>query len=303
MGVPTGLRFSGRHFTAGDLKLIGQVTSDFPALSLTELSRTLCELLDWKRCNGKLKTDECRALLEHLRALQQVTLPVVRQTAPTGPRPIQATAAGAPREPLTGTVSDYEPLSLLQAHGAGNPLLKLFAELIDRYHYLGYRVPFGAQLRYLVGSQRLPGRYLACLLFSSPAWTMARRDAWIGWSDSQRRQRLQYLVANSRFLILPWVSVPGLASKILSLAARRLPEDWQSLYGYRPVLLETLVDTARFRGTCYRAANWIHLGQTQGRGRMDRHHRSHARAVKDLYVFPLRRQVRRFLCDSRVQSP
>jgi hypothetical protein len=128
---------------------------------------------------------------------------------------------------------------------------------------------------------------------------MAPRDAWIGWSDQQRRRNLQYIVCNSRFLVLPWVSVRGLASKILSLASRQLPGDWERLYGYRPLLLETLVDPARFRGTSYRAANWIWLGRTQGRGRMDRDNRARGRAVKEIYVYPLCRDARRRLCLSQ----
>src|SRR5712691_911641 len=115
-------------------------------------------------------------------------------------------------------------------------------------------------------------RELACLLWTSPAWKMQARDEWIGWSDEQRRRNLQSIVNNSRFLILPWVRVPGLASKILARSARQMPRDWESHYGHRPLLLETLVDASRFRGTCYRAANWLHVGQTAGRGRMDREH-------------------------------
>ena len=182
---------------------------------------------------------------------------------------------------------------------AGNTRLSsLWNQYIERYHYLGYRIPFGASIRYLVESEQRPGQYLACLLFSSPAWRMIPRDSWIGWNNEIRKQNLQYVVCNSRFLIFPWVTVRDLASKILSLAARRLPEDWESLYGYRPLLLETLVDPSRFRGTCYRAANWIHVGSTKGRGRMDRDHSLHGRSVKHIYVFPLRRDCRERLLQA-----
>jgi hypothetical protein len=167
-----------------------------------------------------------------------------------------------------------------------------FRGWVEQHHYLGYRVPVGANLRYLVRS--VDGQTLACLLWSSPAWKMAPRDGWIGWSARQREQNLQYIVNNSRFLILPWVRVSGLASKILSRCARQLPKDWQEHYGYRPVLLETLVDGARFAGTSYRAANWILLGQTTGRGRMDRQRQATVKQ-KDIYVYPLCRQVQRRL--------
>jgi hypothetical protein len=156
-------------------------------------------------------------------------------------------------------------------------------------------VPFGANLRYWVRHQE---QELACLLWTSPAWKMQARDEWIGWTDEQRRQNLQRIVNNGRFLILPWVQVKGLASKILALSARQMPRDWESRYGHPPLLLETLVDASRFRGTCYRAANWIRVGQTTGRGRMDREHASHGQAVKDIYVYPLARNARQHLRGS-----
>ncbi|HET8562839.1 MAG TPA: DUF4338 domain-containing protein [Candidatus Binatia bacterium] len=285
---------SGRRFSSTDLDLILEVTNDFSMLSLTELSKTLCELLEWKRPNGKLKYEECRALLEKLQADGQISLPALRKIKHS-PRQIQESHEGNPQPAITGSIGQYEPLSLRPVQACDGRLHSLFNQFIQRYHYLGYRVPFGAHLRYLVESRT--GSHLACLLFSSPAWKMAPRDAWIDWSDGQRRRNLQYVVSNSRFLILPWVSVHNLASKILSLVTRQLPLDWQSLYGYRPLLLETLVDGARFGGTCYRAANWIYLGKTQGRGRMDRDHTGHGRAVKDIYIYPLCRNARRRLCQ------
>jgi hypothetical protein len=291
----TGREFGGRRFSAAEIDLIRQVTSDFPSLSITELSNTLCELLEWKRPNGKLKFLECRAFLEQLQTKGLVTLPALQQTAPCRPRIISKSAGSDPKPPLQGCVTDYTPLSLQLVSAGDTRLSSLWNQFIERYHYLGYRVPFGASLRYLVESERCPGQYLACLLFSSPAWTMAPRDSWIGWNNEIRKRNLQYVVSNSRFLIFPWVTVRDLASKILSLAASRLPEDWECLYGYRPLLLETLVDPSRFRGSCYRAANWIHIGKTQGRGRMDREHSLHGRLVKDIYIFPLCRDCRKRL--------
>jgi Domain of unknown function (DUF4338) len=158
--------------------------------------------------------------------------------------------------------------------------------------------PVGANLRYLVRSPRSGEQVLACLLWTSAAWKMAPRDQWIGWNQEQREQNLQLVVNNGRFLIPPWVHVRGLASKILSQCARQLPGDWELRYGYRPLLLETLVDARRFHGTCYRAANWIHVGQTQGRGRMDSEHRAHGLAPKDIYLYPLCRNVQQKLCSN-----
>jgi hypothetical protein len=171
-------------------------------------------------------------------------------------------------------------------------------ELVDRHHYLRYRVPVGAHLRYTVRSKHLGETILACLQWSSPAWKMAARDCWIGWNDHQRKRNLQRIVNHGRFLILPWVAVKGLASKILAMSARQMPCDWKTRYGYRSLLLETLVDAARFRGTCYQAANWIHIGQTAGRGRMDREHKADNPATKNIYVYPLVRDARQRLCGS-----
>ena len=194
-------------------------------------------------------------------------------------------------EPVECLARECEPLELALVEGKVES--RLWREHVERYHYLGCRVPFGANLRYWVRNR---DRELACLLWTSPAWKMQARDAWIGWSDERRQCNLQWIVNQGRFLILPWVRVKGLASKILALSARQLPHDWQTRYGHRPLLLETLVDAARFRGTCYHAANWIHVGQTTGRGRMDREHENHGRAIKDIYVYPLLRDARQRLC-------
>jgi hypothetical protein len=193
-----------------------------------------------------------------------------------------------------GSAGQYEPLRLQLLGGESGGDSALFREYLDRYHYQHYRVPFGAHVRYLVRSEHSPERVLACLLWTSPAWKLAERDRWIGWSPEQRARNLQFIVNHSRFLILPWVRVKGLASKILSHCARQLPADWEKRYGYRPLLLETLVETERFRGTCYQAANWIQLGGTQGRGRMDRYHERTGTA-KMLFVYPLCRRVQQRL--------
>jgi hypothetical protein len=160
---------------------------------------------------------------------------------------------------------------------------RLWKEYIHRYHYLGYRPLAGAQLRYFIQS---PIGLLGALSFSAAAWKIAPRDQWIGWNDTQRRQNLQLIVGNSRFLIFPWVKSKNLASKILALAARQLPADWQLKHGYSPVLLETFVETQRFSGTCYKAAGWIYVGQTQGRGKCDRYNQSWL-PRKDILLYPL----------------
>ena len=172
---------------------------------------------------------------------------------------------------------------------------RLWYEYVDRYHYLGYRLPFGVQLRYFIKSGTKQGVILGCLQFSSPAWKMAPRDRWIQWGDEQRKRNLQKIINNSRFLIFPWVKVKNLASSVLAMAVKTIPDDWQSCYGYRPVLMETLVDQKRFKGICYKAANWIHVGATTGRGRMDRENKRHGMAVKEIYVYPLCNRFRQEL--------
>lgn len=294
MGQPAILQplyFSGRTFSIQDLRIVQEICSDFSSLGRTELARTICELLEWKRPNGGLKNHECRLMLERMQELHWVTLPEVRPTGRRGRREIAVTSCSEPEAELAGSVRDYEPLSLELISKDSRQDGRLWREYIERYHYLHCRVPVGAHLRYLVRSIAQSGRVLACLLWTSPAWRMAARDGWIGWNDEQRRRGLQLIVNNARFLILPWVHIRGLASKILSLSARQLPGDWQTRYGYRPLLLETLVDARRFRGTCYRAANWIALGQTQGRGRMDRSHAAEGQDPKEVYVYPLCRKV------------
>jgi hypothetical protein len=295
--IGASLTFSGRTFSPQELELIEQISTDFYSLGRTEISRTVCELLDWRRASGRLKNHECRLLLERLEGLGWLRLPELRALGGRGPRRVGLSSKSEPQADLIGSAGEFEPLHLEVVEGREE--LRRWRELLERYHYLGYRVPVGAQLCYWVRSPRSSDQVLACLLWSSAAWRIAVRERWIGWSEQQRRANLQLIVNNARFLILPWVRVRGLASKILSRCAQRLPLDWEKRYGYRPLLLETLVDPSRFRATCYRAANWILVGSTKGRGRMDRHHRRHGHAVKDLYVYPLCRNVEQRLLTAK----
>ena len=291
--MPEWLSFCGRTFGAGELELMRQIAQGFSSLGVTEIARTVCELLEWARPNGGLKNHECRQLLERLQAEGFLQLPELRQLGGRGPRRADISVSCGEPASVECAARDCEPLELALVEGQAES--RRWREQVERYHYLGCRVPFGAHLRYWVRNRE---RELACLLWTSSAWKMRARDEWIGWSDEQRRRNLQSIVNHSRFLILPWVQVKGLASKALALSARQMPRDWESRYGCRPLLLETLVDAARFRGTCYRAANWIHVGRTAGRGRMDREHTAHGQAVKDIYVYPLVHDARQRLCGS-----
>lgn len=287
------ISFCGRVLTASELNLVCQIIADFPRLSQAELSHTICELLEWRRPNGKLKSPECVEWLQKLQGRDGLpNLPVLRVTKPRGAHRFHADSQSDPQPALQGRLAEYQPLRLqLVEDPAGR---HLFQQYIQRYHPLGYRVPYGAQLRYMVYGHAPLQPVLACLLFTSAAWKMAPREAWIGWSDAQRRANLPRVVNNGRFLILPWVAVPHLASHILALAARQLPTDWLTAYGVRPLLLETLVDRP-YTGTCYRAANWICVGQTQGRGRMDRTHQAQG-SCKTILLYPLESHWRQDLC-------
>lgn len=295
---PAELVFKGRTFGAKELSLVEQVVARYRGLSRQELANTVCELLGWHRPNGGLKTWECKELLGELEVQGRFELPTLRTTKPRGARTsVARTAHGEPRAPVRATVRDVAPVQLRRVLSPEQR--RLWRELIERYHYLGHRVPFGAHLRYLIEVARPHAAVVGCLQVSSPAWRIAVRDRWLGWSESQRRTRLQRVVNNSRFLIVPWVEVCNLASHVLARMAREITTDWERAYGARPVLLETLVDAQRFVGTCYRAAGWLELGATTGRGRDDRHHRRHGVAPKTVFVFPLRPDAREVLRGER----
>ena len=290
----TTTRFSGRAVSAQDVTLIRQVVRDCPGLSRMELARTVCELLRWRRPNGRLKARECREFLERLDATGALVLPDKRRGRATGSvTRVPRTAAGEPGRPLGGTMRDIEPLAVELVREPAERLL--FRELVGRYHYLGHKVPFGAHLRYLVYASRPARAVVGCLQFSSPAWRMAARDRWVGWDDAARARNLQRVVNNSRFLVLPWVAVRNLASAVLARGLGQMAADWPRHYHVEPWLVETLVDPSRHHGGSYRAANWVALGATTGRGRMDRHCRRVGEAPKTVLVYPLVRDAKRRL--------
>lgn len=290
-------RFGGRPLTPQELTLVREVVASCEGLSRAELAQTVCELLGWRRPSGSLRGLECRRWLEELESRGWFCLPPKRPRRPPGrPTRVPVSARGEPGAVLEGSVRDVAPVVL---EAVDKPVEQaLFRELVGRYHYLGYRLPYGAQLRYLVFASQPRRQVVGCVQFSSPAWRMAARDRWIGWEEATRRRNLQRVVCNSRFLILPWVRVKNLASRVLAEAARRLAGDWPQRYGVEPLLVETLVDSERFRGTCYRAANWRVVGTTSGRGRMDREHRRHGVAPKTVMIYELVADAARRLRES-----
>ena len=299
--IGEGLSFCGHALTESELVLIRQITREFSSLALTELAAPVCELLEWRRPNGGLKSRECYLFLRepHRRGwLPWLPAPQPRHRRTLPAAPVQEPVASPVL--LAGALDQYRPLQLELIEDAVDR--RLFRQYLQQHHYLGYRAPYGAQLRYWVRAAQPDLPPLAALLFTSAAWRMAPRDRYIGWSDVARQTNLPRIVNHSRFLILPWTRIPHLASHILARAAQQLPRDWQARYGVEPVLMETLVDTARYRGVCYRAANWIEVGTTQGRGRMDRWRRAPA-VPKQIFLYPLHRHWRQRLCGALDGGP
>ena len=287
----TSTTFSGRRFTRKQITSIQQTVNTFPALSRRELAHTVCEHLQWQTPNGKNKIQACLGLLENLEVLGILSLPQKKTAMQRGSqRQIPRTDLAKEHTDIDDKLSQLTPIRL-QVVTAKNDIA-LWNEFIDRYHYLGYKRPIGPHIRYFIIDQK--NRKLGCLMFSYASKKLACRDEWIGWQDKAYKKHLDLVVNNNRFLILPWVSVKNLASKVLSIAARQLADDWNTRHGYRPVLLETFVDTTKFNATCYRAANWLLLGQTKARGTTKSQHEKTPKAV---YVYPLLRNTKAILIN------
>jgi len=291
MSAEAGRRYCGREFSLADLAHIRELLQLQPALGRVALSRRLCQDLGWLNALGQPKEMSARVALLRMEKEGLIQLPAPRSQNGRGQRRFPLTSASDPRAPVREALKVLEPLLFQRV--AGGRLSPLWNELIARYHYLGYRPLSGAQMRYLVWSA--DGRLLAALGFGASAWQVQPRDRHIGWNDRQRRAGLHRIVNNARFLILPWVQCRGLASRILSGILKPLRADWSLRYGYQPVLLETFVEIPRFSGTAYRAANWIRLGQTQGRSKLEKQH-CQIVPLKDIWVYPLHRNFRQILC-------
>ncbi|MDA2926195.1 DUF4338 domain-containing protein [Acidobacteria bacterium AH-259-G07] len=283
-------RYCGRDFSSQEIQLLRGLIAQDPTRSRAQLSRLACRVLGWFKPDGGLKQMSCRVAMLRMHEQGLIQLPPPRIRKPDCR--IRHTARSDPQPRLARPVYELPPLRLQLINSAQDSAL--WNEYIDRYHYLGYQPLPGAQLRYFACCQQ---RILALLGFGAAAWKTAPRDRFIGWTVSQREKNLLLVVNNARFLILPWVQSPNLASKLLSMVARQLPQDWESHYAYRPVLLETFVENQRFRGACYRAANWIYVGQTQGRGKLDRD-RTARLPTKSLWLYPLTKYFRSALCSN-----
>lgn len=281
------LTHRGRQVTDTDAAFIQELISRHPGASRRALSVKLCEAWDWRQANGHLRDMVCRSLMLALHRAGHIELPPVRFRPPNPlahrgkPQPVLSD-----RSPLCCSLPQLGELSLLQVRRTGAEAE--FNGLVQEHHYLGYTQPVGEQLKFMVTAN---GRPVACFSWSSAPRHLGPRDRYIGWSPSARKRNIRYLAYNSRFLILPWVQVPHLASHLLGRMARVLCRKWERVYDHPIYYLETFVDRSRFAGTCYRAANWVYLGKTTGRGKDDQTKRVN-RPLKDVLGYPLRKDFR-----------
>lgn len=283
----------GRRIGTRELGLVCRLLREHPDWHRTRVSRELCVAWDWRDDTGRIKDMACRTLLLKLEVRGLVKLPARRREPVNGARNRCLPQVEYSRSPVDCPLRSLLPLTI-QVVDSGAQDLALFKVLIAEHHYLGLRNTVGENLKYLIRDCR--GRLLCCLLFGSAAWKCKDRDRFIEWDHSARQQNLSLLTNNTRFLVLPWVRVPNLASHVLGRITRRICRDWVEKYGHGVWALETFVDRSRFTGACYQAANWRKVGQSTGRTRNDTLNRGPLSSVKDVYIYPLARQFRRRLC-------
>jgi hypothetical protein len=281
-----------RTITPSDLLQIQAVIEQHWDEGRTPISRILCQMWNWVQPNGSLKDMACRELLLTLERSGYLCLPPRKADAHNDKRNRSIPFLDTDQTPIEASLADLPPVEIKLARNT--PLESLYNSLIDRHHYLGYRQIVGSHLKYMAFMDQRP---VACLGWGSAAWSVKSREAFIGWDKSTKEKNLHLVVNNTRFLILPWVKVKCLASKILALNAKRISADWVAVYHYPVVLLETFVEKDRFQGTCYRAANWQKLGETKGTAKRGHDHLVHG-SIKDVYVYPLRKNFRKELCGT-----
>jgi len=292
------LKYRGREVTDADATFLQDLIQRNPGASRRALSRLVCQAWNWVQPNGAPRDMVCRGLMLALHRAGHLVLPACRHFSVNPlvqrckPAPITVEA-----EPIRSALKDLLPLTFRQVRRTEEE--RMFNGLIQAHHYLGYTQPVGEHLKYMVSSGERSGeRLLACLAWSSAPRHLGPRDRFIGWSKEQRGRNLRFLAYNPRFLILPWVEVPHLASHILGRMARRISQDWERIYGHPIYFLETFIDPERFRGTCYRAANWMVLGRTTGRGKDDQTHRPN-RSIKEVLALPLHRRFHELLQEGK----
>ena len=282
------LKIQGRFLTETEVNEVRMLLCNHPLWNRSHLSRELCARWNWRRPDGQIKDMACRELLRKLESRTLIKLPPRQNRGPGLPAidPVQVD-----HSPISCLLPDIKPMKIVNARSCAEHE-KAFNYLVKKYHYLSYGRPVGQNMKYLILGRN--ERFLGCLLFGAAAWKAEDRDRWIGWSADIRERNLGLICNNTRFLILDWVQVPHLASHALGACLRRLPQDWKQRYGTNIAMVETFVDTTRYIGTCYKAANWQNIGMTKGRTRQDRNNKIKV-AVKDIFVYPLLRDFRRLL--------
>lgn len=270
---------------------INNIIEKHPSWNRTKISKYLCEIWDWRMPNGQVKDISCRDMLRALDKAGKITLPKALSKSGYGPKKNKYMQGFLHDEtPIETKLSTLQPLTVKIIKEKWE--VNQFRSYIEQFHYLGYNRTIGESMKYMVHSA--DGRLLACLLFGSAAWSCADRDSYIGWSRESRKANLQEMTNNVRFLIPQWVKVLNLASYALSLISRRISSDWEKKYGHPIYCLETFVERDRFRGTVYKATNWIYVGKTVGRGRNDIDKLA-SLPIKDIYIYPLHRKYRQLL--------
>lgn len=273
------ITISGRNITSKDIEIINWARKRYPRLSRSELAGTVCEIIGWNTPAGHAKIQQCKKLFDILESDGIIKLP------PPQIEKKHKTRVHIPKytfdeTQLTGDIKEYEPIKLVIAQPGDE--LKRWRAYVDQYHMLGDKWVFGSRLQYFIKSGEIE---LGCIQFSASAWSLKSREELIGWTVDDRKARLNLIINNSRYLIFPWINIKNLASKALSLAVKRIQTDWLRIYCYAPVMLETFVDLQFFKGTCYKAANWIYLGETVGAGRQSGKKDTVSR--KAIYIYPL----------------
>jgi len=284
------LRYRGRQISQEGILYIRALVERHPNESRRRLSTRLCEAWQWRQTNGALRDMVCRGLLLMLERAGEITLPPVSYVRhnPLAKR-VRPEPAKLDATAMEDRLRNLQPLEFEPVRRTGKE--PLFNSLIEEHHYLGYKQPVGEHLKYMVSAQ---GRPVACLAWSSAPRHLGSRDRYIGWSAEARRRNIRFIAYNTRFLILPWVRVEHLASHILGRMASRVSEDWQRMYGHPIYFIETFVDPERFHGTCYRAANWVLLGKTTGRGKQSNSYMPN-RSIKEVLGYPLTKRFRELL--------
>lgn len=288
----------GRKITVEELAEIKETVELFPNLSRSELTETLCENLQWLTASGGHKNDACLKLLKKLEAEGIVKIPEKRKVYINArhPKRILTTKRTAPQSDITCSLKELGSVKLEVVNNRESS--GLWNEYVSRYHYLGYKKPFGTFLKYFIVCDR---GMLGCLLFAGASKALGIRDKWIGWGDNQRLRNLGWVINNTRFLILKWVHVKNLASHVLGQVQRRIRDDWYIQWGYRPVLMETFVDPERYYGSCYKASNWEYLGMTTGEG-LVRKGKKYTTTPKMIFVKPLTHDFRSLLCSDELKG-